>query len=123
MGAPTPGYGTSSDEKTWALVSHFGGAGGTFISGGVAGWIAPLIALVAKGNENPTFRAHAVSALNFQILVTLVSIVGYLTICIGIGFVIIAAACIVGIVFGILAGVKANEGLVYKYPLTLPLVK
>ena len=123
MGAPTPGYGTSSDEKTWALVSHFGGAGATFISGGTAGWVPPLIALVAKGNENPTIRAHAVGALNFQILVTLVSIVGYMTICIGIGFIIFPLAMIAGIIFGILAGVKANEGQVYKYPITLPLVK
>src|SRR6185436_17210427 len=58
MGAPTPGY-ANSDEKTWALIAHFGGI--------VVGFIAPLVAFLAKGNESPTVRAHVVEALNFHI--------------------------------------------------------
>src|SRR5262245_20339273 len=69
VGAPIPGY-ANSDEKTWALVAHFGGAAGAFLGAGGGGWIAPLIALVVKGNESPTVRAHAVAALNFQLLCT-----------------------------------------------------
>jgi uncharacterized Tic20 family protein len=122
MGAPIPGY-ANNDEKTWALVAHFGGAAGAFLGAGGGGWIAPLIALVTKGNESPTVRAHAVAALNFQILCTIVSIIGWITVCIVIGIVGIAAATIGGIVFGVIAGLQANEGRLYKYPITLPLVK
>jgi uncharacterized Tic20 family protein len=122
MGAPTPGF-ANNDEKTWALVAHFGGAAGAFLGLGSGGWIAPLIALVAKGNESPTVRAHAVAALNFQILCTIVSIVGWITVCIVIGFIPVAAATIGGIIFGVLAGIKANEGQFYKYPITIGLVK
>jgi glycosyltransferase involved in cell wall biosynthesis len=42
---------------TW--YSHFGGI--------LVGFIAPLVTLLAKGNESPTVRAHSVEALNFQI--------------------------------------------------------
>jgi uncharacterized Tic20 family protein len=122
MGAPTPGF-ANNDEKTWALVSHFGGAAGSLIGGGAGGWVAPLIAMLAKGNESPTVRAHAVAALNFQILVTIVSIVGWITLCIVIGFLILPIATIVGIIFGVLGGIKANEGQFYKYPFTINLVK
>jgi uncharacterized Tic20 family protein len=122
MGAPTPGF-TNNDEKTWALVAHFGGAAGAFLGAGTGGWIAPLIALVSKGNESPTVRAHAVAALNFQILCTIVAVVGWATVCIVIGFVPALAAMIGGIVFGVLAGMKANEGQFYKYPITIGLVK
>ncbi len=122
MGAPTPGY-ANTDEKTWALVSHYGGAAGAFLGAGSGGWVAPLIALLAKGNESPTVRAHAVAALNFQILCTIVSIVGWATVCIVIGFIPIIAATIAGIVFGVIAGMKANEGEHYKYPFTINLVK
>jgi len=122
MGAPTPGF-ANNDEKTWALVAHFGGAAGAFLGAGGGGWVAPLIALLAKGNESPTVRAHAVAALNFQILCTIVSIIGWATVCIVIGFIPVIAATIAGIVFGIIAGMKANEGQLYKYPVTINLVK
>jgi uncharacterized Tic20 family protein len=122
MSAPTPGFATN-DEKTWALVAHFGGAAGALIGAGGGGWVAPLIALVSKGNESATVRAHAVAALNFQILVTIIAVVGYITACAIIGFFIFIAAMIIGVIFGILAGLKANEGQPYKYPFTLNLVK
>ena len=115
-GAPVPGY-ANSDEKTWALISHFGGI--------VVGFIAPLVALLVKGNESPTVRAHAVEALNFQITWNVIS---FLTVILGIcsiGFLaflpLIAWAVIV--VFCVIAGMKANEGQLYTYPMTLRLVK
>ena len=116
MGAPVPGY-ANSDEKTWALIAHFGGI--------VVGFIAPLVALLVKGNESPTVRAHAVEALNFQITWGFVLI---LTVILGVcSFGILAflplIAWIVIVVFCILAGMKANEGQLYTYPMTLRLVK
>jgi len=122
MGAPTPGYATN-EEKTWALVAHFGGAAGALVGAGAGGWVAPLVALLAKGNESPTVRAHAVAALNFQIVVSIVAVIGYITSCIVIGIFIFIAAMIVGIIFGVLAGLKANEGQTYKYPFSVALVK
>jgi uncharacterized Tic20 family protein len=117
-----PGY-ASSDDKTWALVAHFGGAAGMFLLGGVGGWIAPLIAMVAKGNQSPTVRAHAVDALNFQLIWSIVGVIGYITLCVVVGFIIIPAAAIIGIVFGIIGGLRANEGQLYKYPMSYPFIK
>jgi uncharacterized Tic20 family protein len=122
MGAPTPGY-ANSDEKTWALVAHFGGAAGALIGLGTGGWIGPLVALVAKGNESPTVRANAVAALNFQLLCSIVAIVGWITTCLLIGFIIWPIAMIAGILFGVLGGIKANEGQFYKYPFNINIVK
>ena len=122
MGAPTPGY-ANSDEKTWALVAHFGGAAGALIGLGTGGWVGPLVALVAKGNESPTVRANAVAALNFQLLCSIVAIVGWITTCLLIGFIIWPIAMIAGILFGVLGGIKANEGHFYKYPFNINIVK
>ena len=116
------GYATN-EEKTWALVAHFGGAGAAFISGGWLGWVPPLVAMLAKGNESPTVRAHAVAALNFQILWTIIAIVGYITACFVIGFVIIPIAVLMSAIFGILAGIKANEGQLYTYPASPQMIK
>jgi uncharacterized Tic20 family protein len=120
---PAPAGYANSEEKTWALVAHFGGAAGMFIGGGLLGWVPPLIALLAKGNQSPTVRAHAVSALNFQLLWSIIALVGYILLCVAIGFVIFLAAMVIGIVFGIIAGIRANEGQVYRYPMSVNIIK
>jgi hypothetical protein len=125
---PPAGY-ASGDEKTWALIAHFGGAAGMFISAWL-GWVAPLIALLAKGNQSPTVRAHAVAALNFQLLWSIIGAVGYIIGFCG-SFLIIPlvfflapmVSWLLGTIFGIVAGVKANEGQLYRYPLSVRFVK
>jgi uncharacterized protein len=131
---PPPGY-ASADDKTWALVAHFGGAAGALFCG-VLSFVAPLVALLSKGSTSPTVRAHAVAALNFQIPV---SVVGFVLLVIReillsswstagwalsaflglLGFVVI----VFGVIFGIIAGMRANEGQLYKYPVSLSLIK
>ncbi|WP_250009166.1 DUF4870 domain-containing protein [Actinoplanes sp. M2I2] len=138
-GGPPPGYGTpppqygyqqpgfgaspAQDDKTWILVAHFGGALGAFLGGGLGGWIAPLIALLAKGNQSPVVRAESVKALNFQIVWSIVGIIGWATACLVIGFVIIPIAALIAIIFGVIAGLKALNNEPYKYPMTINLIK
>jgi uncharacterized protein len=119
---PPPGY-ASADDKTWALIAHFGGAAGMFIGGAALGWVAPLIALVSKGNQSPTVRAHAVAALNFQLLWSIIGAIGYITLCFVIGLVILPIAWLIGVIFGIIAGLRANEGQLYKYPMSISMIK
>jgi uncharacterized Tic20 family protein len=94
-----------------------------FVSGGVLGWLPPLVAMLARGNQSPTVRQHAVAALNFQLVWSIVGVVGWVLSCILIGFLAVGAAVIIGVVFGILAGVKANEGQLYRYPMSANLIK
>ena len=93
-------------------MAHFGGI--------LIGFIAPLITLLAKGNESPAVRAHSVEALNFQITWGIATIVAsVLAVCtIGILFFLPIVTWIVVIVFSIIAGLKANEGELYRYPMT-----
>ncbi|MDP9816505.1 DUF4870 domain-containing protein [Spirilliplanes yamanashiensis] len=123
-GYGAPGYGPGANEdKTWILVAHFGGAAGAFFGGGCAGWIAPLVALIARGNQSPVVRAHAVQALNFQILWSIIALVGWILTCIIIGAFVAIAAMIVGIVFGVIAGSKASNGEMYNYPMSVSFIK
>lgn len=132
---PPPGY-ASGDEKTWALVSHFGGAVGSFICGGILAFVAPLVAYLAKG-QSPTVRAHAAAALNFFVPISVASVVLYIVrSCVGslhlsiLGTLINAvlwlaliAVWLGGTIFGIVAGIKANQGALYKYPLPFTIIK
>jgi uncharacterized Tic20 family protein len=111
------------DDKTWILITHFGGAAGAFLGGGTSGWIVPLIALLARGNQSPVVRAEAVKALNFQILWSIIALIGWATTCIGVGFVILAVAWLVEIIFGVIAGVKASNNEPYNYPMSIQMIK
>ncbi len=120
-GAPPAGYATN-DDKTWALIAHFGGALGAFISFGPLGFVGPLISYVAKGQQSPAVRAHAVAALNFQILW---SIIAFVLLFVSWCMLFIPSLIVfaIQIIFGIIAGVKANEGQLYKYPMSVSFIK
>jgi len=123
------GYATP-DEKTWVLLAHFGAIAGILIGGGIFGWLPPLIAMLTKGNESPTVRAHAVEALNHQLTwaiaflaVTILGICGSLIIIGVFLFFLLPFIALVPLVFAIIAGVKANNGEFYRYPATVRMVK
>ncbi|WP_416902866.1 DUF4870 domain-containing protein [Micromonospora echinospora] len=89
------------------------------------GWVGPLIVLLVRGQQSPAVRAHAVAALNFQITWAVAILVGWLLAAITCGllsFVPIVLA-IVPIVLGVVAALKANQDLLYQYPMTRSFVK
>ena len=94
-----------------------------FFLGGVGGWIAPLVAMLAKGNDSPTVRAHSVTALNFQITWSIVGVIGWVLLCILIGGLFLLAAYVMGIVFALVAGIKAVNGEQYNYPAAIKMIK
>lgn len=110
-------------DATWNLVAHWGGALGMLVTFGVGGWIAPLIALLAKGNQSPTVRAHAVDALNFQLVLSIVGALVWLVTWRLPVFWPLLVVTLVGVVFGVIGGLRANEGLLYRYPFSARLVK
>lgn len=106
----------------WVLGAHLGGAVGALISVGLLGFVAPLVAYLARGNQSPTVRAHAQAALNFQITWSLIAFVllfvgGCLL------FLPNIAVVVMQIVFGIIAALRANEGQQYRYPMSAELIK
>jgi uncharacterized Tic20 family protein len=133
---PPPGY-ASVEDRTYALVAHFGGAVGTVISGGVLGVLGPLVALLARGDRSPVVREHARNALNFFIPVAAAAAALFtLGACLGaeplagpgraLGALLWlpqAAVWGIGCALGVVGGLKAREGAVYRYPLALPLIK
>jgi uncharacterized Tic20 family protein len=80
------------------------------------------IALLARGNQSPAVRSHAINALNFQLLW---SIIGVLAWSISWRLPVILpllAVTIIGVTFGIIGGLRANENRPYTYPITASLM-
>ena len=113
----------SRDDQAWIQVAHFGGAAGALLGAGLAGWIVPLIVLLAKGDHAAVVRAESVKALNFQLLWSMAGVVGWATACFGVGVVIAAVAALIAVVFGAVAGMQASKDQPYDYPMYVRLIR
>jgi uncharacterized Tic20 family protein len=122
----------SHEERQWALFAHLSALLGGLLTGAFAGlgcFIGPLVIWLIKKDTMPFVDDQAKEALNFNITVAIVAVVLVLltVMTLGIGLVIaIPVGIVVGIawlVFTIIAAIKANEGVRYRYPFTLRLVK
>jgi uncharacterized Tic20 family protein len=113
------------DARTWAMLAHLS-ALIALIVGFV--FVGPLVVYLVK-KDDPFVRRHAAEALNFNLSVTLYAIVGgfvmVILIIFLVGLLLIPLAIAAGVawfVLVIVAGVKANNGEDYRYPLTIRFV-
>jgi hypothetical protein len=103
-----------ADEKLWATLIHVGGI--------LFGPLPALIGYLVLKDRGPFIRHHTATALNFQITLLIAYIVGSILIIVVVGLLILLAAWILAIVFGIMAAIAANKGQMYTYPLTIKFV-
>jgi uncharacterized Tic20 family protein len=125
---PTPPPGTESQARTWNMLCHLSALAGFIIPFGNI--LGPLLVWQIKKNEIPSTNVHGKAALNFQITVTLAAFVGVVVAVIlsffCVGFLLVPLVILIGLaglVFAIIAGIKANNGEDYKYPYSLNLIK
>ena len=122
-----------AEERTWAMFAHLSALIGAVLTASFgAGWgcvIGPLVIWLVKKDSMPFVADQAKEALNFNISVAIASLVLLVlsAITFGIGLIIaIPLWVIIGVgwlVLTIIAGVKANEGVCYRYPFALRLIK
>lgn len=109
-------------ERTWAMFSHLS-ALTLFLGIPFANILGPLVMWLIKKDEMPFAADQAKEALNFQISMTIYFLVALLLIFVFIGFILMLAIIVLDLVFLIIACTKANEGILYRYPLTIRLVQ
>ncbi|HWS58454.1 MAG TPA: DUF4870 domain-containing protein [Actinotalea sp.] len=123
MPPPAPAYApvppgaplSDADQRLWAMLSHIGAI---FI-----GFLAPLIVWLVYKGRGQFVEEQAKESLNFQIMIAIAYVVGSVTSFLGIGLLILLVAWVFSIVFVIIAGIAANKGEAYRYPINLRLVK
>lgn len=111
-------------EKNLAMFCHLAAIAGwilllpTGLPGGNI--LGPLILWLLKKDTMPMVNEHGREALNFQITVT-----GLILLCIPliVTMLFIPIIWIAALVLSIIGTVKASQGVLYRYPLTLRLVK
>lgn len=92
-------------------------------------FLGPLLVWQIKKDEFPSVAVHGKAALNFQITVFLATLAAAAValalsfFCIGFLLIpVVGLIPIAGVVFTIIAGLKANDGKDYQYPFSLRLI-
>jgi len=124
---PPPQY-SEAQARTWNMWCHIAALAGIPLPV-IGNIVGPILVWQIKKTEFPSVEAHGKAALNFQltllILAVVISVAGFILsfFCVGfLFFLLLPLVWLAGIVFPIIAGMKANEGKEYKYPYSLTLV-
>ncbi len=113
----------NADDKQWGMFAHLAALVG-LMAGGFT-FIGPLIVWLVKREQSKFVDFHGKESLNFQLNILiyyLISMVVTIATC-GITFPLPMLILIWSIVMPIIAGLAANKGELYRYPLTFRMIK
>jgi uncharacterized Tic20 family protein len=110
------------EARKWAMICHLSALVG-LMGNGVGFLLAPLIIWLIKKEDHPFIDEQGKEAVNFQITMFIALLLGALLTLVVVGIVLLIAAAILMTVLPIVAGVKANKGEAYQYPLTIRFIK
>ncbi|OYX54328.1 MAG: hypothetical protein B7Y93_06590 [Micrococcales bacterium 32-70-13] len=114
---------TEAEDRQWASFAHLGG---------VLGFLPALIIWLVFKDRGSFTNAEAKEALNFQITVTIayvaLNLLGVIlgAVTFGLGGLItflVPLVWIAAVIFSILGFVKAKDGINYRYPVSIRLIK
>jgi len=113
---------SSSDTRTWTVLCHASALIGFFVpwAGHILG---PLIVWLAKRGDSPEIDAHGKESLNFQISMLIYSLIAGVLCLVLIGFVLLGILHILNLILVIIASIQASEGKLYRYPISIRLIK
>ena len=111
----------TQDERTWGMLAHLTAFSGFLIPFGNI--IAPLIVWLVKRDQSQFVADQGKESLNFNISVLLAGAVCAALVFVLIGILLGVALFFYWLAMTIVAGIKASEGIRYRYPFTLRLVK
>ncbi len=106
---------TVTTDRTFAILSH---VLSLFFS-----WVAPLVIYLIKKDSDQFAADNAKEALNFQITLCIGYFICFILTFILIGIFLLWILVMANLILCIMAAVKASNGITYRYPLTLRLIK
>lgn len=105
--------------RQWCMFLHLAQLAGYIIP--LGGIIVPVVMWQMKKDESSTIDAHGRVVMNAMISYTIYWI-GAIVLCfLLIGFFLLPILAVATIVLPIIGGIKANDGVLWRYPLSLPL--
>lgn len=113
-------YEDSQNERVWAMFCHLSAFAGFIIPFGSI--IGPIVVWSIKRDQYPLVDDQGKEAINFQISMLIYFIVSAVLILLLVGIPLLIAIFFFRIIIIVVAAVKANEGVRYRYPVSIRFV-
>ena len=107
--------------KQWALFLHLSQLAGILLP--LAGLIAPIVLWQVKKEAFPELDAHGKVIANWIISVLIYGFVCFLLTFVLIGVPLLVVLSFLSIIFPVIGAIKANNGELWHYPLSLNIIK
>ncbi len=123
---PPPSGGDLSlteNDKTMGMISHLAAFAGLVVPFPFVNVIGPLVVWLTQKDKSAYIDFHGKESLNFQITLAIACAIAFLSVFLLIGFLLLPAVGIYGVVMTIIASIKAKEGVRYRYPFTIRFLK
>lgn len=110
--SPTP-----ENIRQWTLILHLSQYAGLIVP--FANLVAPIVIWQLKKNEMPELDAHGKHVVNWQISMLIYAAVSAVLMLVLVGFLMLGILAILYLVFPLIGSIKANNGELWHYPLTI----
>ena len=119
---PAPGAAPTENERTWGMLAHLAAFAGLVLPL-IGNVVLPLLVWHSWRDRSAFVGEQALESLNFNISVSLGALVcGILTL-VFFGILLGMALFVAWLALTLIAAIKASEGVNYRYPFSLRLVK
>lgn len=112
--------GNENEAKTWAMVLHLSVFASYILP--ILGIVAPIVIWQVKKAEIPELDTHGRIVTNWIISSHIYVAICFLLMAVLIGLPLLFVLAAMGIIFPIIGAVKANNGIAWKYPLSIPIL-
>ncbi|MCF8267662.1 MAG: DUF4870 domain-containing protein [Ignavibacteriales bacterium] len=111
----------SRDERLWGMLTHLSAFAFFIIPFGNI--IGPLVIWLIKKEEYAFVEEQGKESINFQITVTIAIGISVMLIFFLIGIIMLLATVITGFIFVVQASIRSNDGLPFRYPYSIKIIK
>jgi uncharacterized Tic20 family protein len=116
-----PAYLETPDQRQMGMFLHLSQLANVFLF--PVGIILPIVLWQTQKEKIPALDAHGKMVANWMISSTIYAFVSIILCFVLIGFVLLLGLALVGVIFPIIGGVKANNGELWEYPLVIRFIK
>ena len=112
----------SREVRKWAMLCHLMALVG-LLGNGIGFLLGPLVVWLLKKEDHPLIDDQGKEAANFQITMLLAVLISVPLMLVFVGILTAILATILMIILPIFAAVRANDGILYRYPLSIRFIK
>ncbi|MGK7295380.1 MAG: DUF4870 domain-containing protein [Candidatus Wenzhouxiangella sp. M2_3B_020] len=117
---PEAGPGNDKDLRLWATLLHLSVLAGFVVP--FAGLVVPIVIYILKKDELPGLQPHFNVVINWIISLVIYAVVCAILVFVIIGVFLFWVLALIALVFPIIGAIKANDGEVWNYPLSIPVM-